>query len=52
MKVCLVIPAYNEQDNILKVYEDIKKNTDYDFIFVNDCSTDHSKEVFEKIIFQ
>ena len=48
MKVCLVIPSYNEQDNILRVYEDIKKNTEYDFIFINDCSTDNSKEIFEK----
>ncbi len=48
MRVCLVIPSYNEQDNILRVYEDIKENTDYDYIFIDDCSTDNSKEIFEQ----
>ncbi|MCI5774674.1 MAG: glycosyltransferase family 2 protein [Erysipelotrichaceae bacterium] len=47
MKVCLIIPSYNEEDNILRVYEDIKNNApEYDYIFINDCSTDNSKQVF------
>ena len=49
MKVCLIIPSYNEEQNILRVYKDIENNaTNFDYIFINDCSTDNSKEVFEK----
>ena len=47
MRVCLIIPSYNEEDNILRVYKDIKTNApEYDYIFINDCSTDNSKKVF------
>lgn len=47
MRVCLIIPSYNEEDNILRVYKDIKANApEYDYIFINDCSTDNSKKVF------
>lgn len=48
MKVCLIIPSYNEQDNILHVYQDIIQHTNYDYIFINDCSTDKSLEIFEE----
>ena len=49
MKVCLIILSYNEEQNILRVYKDIENNaTNFDYIFINDCSTDNSKEVFEK----
>lgn len=53
MKVLLIIPAYNEQDNILKVVNNIiefgKKRRDYmlDYIVINDGSTDLTKEVCE-----
>ena len=53
MKTILVIPAYNEEKNILKVYNKIleynKKNkTKYDVIVINDGSTDRTKEVLEE----
>ena len=52
-KVLVIIPAYNEEDNILKTYNSIidynKKNkTKYDIIVINDCSTDSTKEILEK----
>lgn len=52
-KVLLIIPAYNEEENILKTYKTIedynKKNkTNYNVIVINDCSTDNTKEVLEK----
>lgn len=48
MKVCLIIPSYNEGENILRVYKDIKENAGcFDYIFINDCSTDNSKEIFD-----
>lgn len=45
-KVLIIIPAYNEQDNIIKTVQDIKKNVpDADYIVINDCSVDHTKEI-------
>ncbi|MBQ2639504.1 MAG: glycosyltransferase family 2 protein [Bacilli bacterium] len=49
-KVLLIIPAYNEEENILKTYKSIenynKKNkTNYDVIVINDCSTDDTKKI-------
>lgn len=48
MKVLIIIPAYNEALNIEKTVKDVKENTDYDYIIVNDCSKDNTKEVCEK----
>ena len=51
-KVLLIIPAYNEEDNILNTYNTIvdynKKNkTNYDVIVINDCSKDNTKKILE-----
>ena len=48
MKVLLIIPAYNEAQNIVNTVKDIKENTNYDYIVINDCSKDNTKEVCEK----
>ena len=45
MKTLIIIPAYNEEKNILKTYKSIidcnKKNkTNYDIIVINDGSID------------
>lgn len=43
MKVLLIIPAYNEEDNILKVVEQVKTELpEYDYVIINDGSTDHT----------
>lgn len=47
-KVLIIIPAYNEALNIEKTVEDVKNNTKYDYIIINDCSKDNTKEVCEK----
>lgn len=47
-KVLIIIPAYNEAQNIVKTVNDVKTNTNYDYIVVNDCSRDKTKEVCEK----
>ena len=47
-KVLVIIPAYNEEKNIQNVVEDIKANTSYDYIIINDCSTDNTKKVCEE----
>lgn len=53
MKILLIIPSYNEEKNILKVYNEINKyyknnKIKYDYIFINDCSTDKSEKIFKK----
>ncbi len=48
--VAIVIPCYNEQDNVLRLYNEIK-NTNYFLpisitsIFINDCSTDNTQSI-------
>ena len=45
-KVLFVIPAYNEEDNIGKVLDEIKKNVDFaDVVVINDCSKDRTREI-------
>ena len=49
-KILLIIPAYNEEKNILNVYKKIinynKANkTNYDVIVINDCSSDKTSEI-------
>lgn len=48
MKVLIIIPAYNEELNIVKTVEDVKTNTEYDYVIVNDGSKDKTKEICEK----
>lgn len=46
MKKLIIIPAYNEEKNINKVIEDIKQNAPgFDYVIINDSSTDQTKEV-------
>lgn len=51
-KILLIMPAYNEEENILSTYNSVieynKKNkTNYDVIVINDCSTDNTKKILE-----
>ena len=53
MKVLLVIPSYNEEENVLENYQRIinynKKNkTNYDAIVINDGSVDKTEEICRK----
>ena len=50
LKVLLIIPSYNEEDNVLENYKKIikynkKNNTNYDAIVINDGSTDKTEEI-------
>ncbi len=47
-RVLIIVPAYNEALNIEKTIKDIKENTDYDYIIINDCSKDNTKEICNK----
>jgi glycosyltransferase involved in cell wall biosynthesis len=47
-KLYIVIPAYNEQDSIMKTLADITQNApNMDYIVINDCSTDSTKEILK-----
>ena len=50
MKVLLIIPSYNEEDNVLSNYQNIVKHNknnkiNYDVIIINDGSTDKTEEI-------
>lgn len=45
MKVLLIIPAHNEEASIKKTISSIKN---YDYIVINDGSTDHTKQILEE----
>lgn len=45
MKVLIIIPAYNEALNIQRTVNDVLNNTKYDYLVINDCSKDCTKEV-------
>lgn len=41
MKKIVIIPAYNERNNIINVINDLKENApDFDYVIINDGSTD------------
>ena len=49
MKRLIIIPAYNEAENIVKTVEAIKeKAKGFDYIIINDCSTDRMKNICEE----
>ena len=46
MKCLVIIPAYNEQDNIVRVVENLKDNyPQYDYVIINDGSADSTPEI-------
>jgi glycosyltransferase involved in cell wall biosynthesis len=54
-KVSLVIPCYNEEKNILLMYEAIRKvmndigKYNYEFIFVDNASTDNTLQILKNL---
>ncbi|MGI6094979.1 MAG: glycosyltransferase family 2 protein [Lachnospiraceae bacterium] len=49
MKLLIIIPAYNEEDNIKRTIENIEQNApQYDYVIINDCSTDSTKAICEE----
>ena len=49
MKKIVIIPAYNEEGNLLNTINDIKENApDFDYVIINDCSTDDTLSICKK----
>ncbi|WP_164130449.1 glycosyltransferase family 2 protein [Sharpea azabuensis] len=52
LKTLIIIPAYNEELNIQKTIDDIKKNApDVDYVVINDGSKDNTLDVLKKYNF-
>lgn len=48
IRVIVIIPAYNEEDNILGVVEDLRKSAPFvDYIVINDGSVDGTAQLLE-----
>lgn len=46
VRILVIIPAFNEQDNIVKAIQDLNDNyPEADYVVINDCSTDHTREI-------
>lgn len=46
MRKLVIIPAYNEQGGIVKTVRDVKVHApEFDFIVINDCSTDRTLDI-------
>ena len=46
MKKLVIIPAYNEQGNIVKTVTDIQENAkSFDYVIINDCSKDNTLHI-------
>lgn len=53
MKCLMIIPAYNEAENIEKVIDNLNKNyQQYDYVVINDGSTDETKKICKKRNYQ
>ncbi|SDM17794.1 Glycosyltransferase involved in cell wall bisynthesis [Kandleria vitulina] len=49
MKVLAIIPAYNEEESIENVVKELKEKVpECDYVVINDCSKDHTREILER----
>jgi glycosyltransferase involved in cell wall biosynthesis len=50
MKIIAIVPAYNEQDNIQSVVDDLRRHqVGTKIVVVNDCSTDRTERVVREL---
>lgn len=47
-KILVIIPAYNEEENILKVAKSIEEHKEYDYIIINDGSKDNTLNILKE----
>ncbi len=48
-KILVIIPCYNEEENIVRVIERLKRTCPgVDYLVVNDCSTDRSEQILRE----
>lgn len=58
-RINIVLPTFNEEDNVVPIYEALTKviteklpGYEYDLIFIDNMSTDHTRERIEKLCTQ
>ena len=45
-RVIVIVPAYNEEENIVRFITELKKECpECDYVVINDCSKDHTKDI-------
>ncbi len=50
-KICLIIPVYNEEKNIQKLFMKIKKlKIKFDILYIEDNSTDNTRAEILKLV--
>ena len=55
LKVAIIIPCYNEEDNVALLYEKVKNifnelnEYDYEHIFIDNASTDNTVNILKSI---
>ena len=50
MKVLIIIPAFNEEENLKTLLDEVKLQKELaDYVIINDCSEDHTAELLQKI---
>ena len=50
MKILVIVPAFNESENIEKVIRRLNEcETKVDYLVVNDCSTDNTEEILKQL---
>lgn len=47
-RILLIVPAYNEEANILSVYQKIREHGEYDMIVINDGSKDSTPKILDE----
>ena len=51
MKTLVIIPAYNEEESILRVVRNLENaDIDCDYVVINDCSKDSTGKILMTII--
>lgn len=55
MKLSLVVPCYNEEENVGRLYDEVvktfeDKQIEYEIIFINDGSKDNTFKELKKIL--
>ena len=49
MRTLVLIPAYNEEKNLERVIENLKKKApQFDYIIIKDGSTDQTEKIYRK----
>lgn len=54
-KISVLIPCYNEEENVIPISKavieqlELLKDYDYELVFIDNCSTDKTRELIKKL---